>query len=223
MFTKEELELLYKALDSHTSKWTIHKPGEPAIVLQQKIQGLLKNMGSGPYRALAVQSEADPDTDWIDDGGELRELIDQQLITKANTLASMRELLSSLVKQRDQTMARLEGLKDVDAIHRENDRLKLELETMGPPEAKEEIEILTRKIASIAGERDVLKRQVDSLKTALRAERIDRMVDERIKPDVDPTLPQLPAATRPCPHEFDYTKCELCSDPLRLPAGDSDD
>ncbi len=203
--------------------------------LKRKVEGAIKDMKGGAYRgALAVPT--DDDMDWVDDGDDdLAELADRRIVTKATKLAAMANLGDSLAEQNDALRAQLNKLKPLAKLQEENDRLQLELTAVGPPEAKEEIEILRQKIASVTGERDVLQRQTASLKASLRAERIGRMVDEdqALAANLDPCLrdPDVPGklleeasnVTRPCPHKFDFRECDICSGLLPPPATEQDE
>jgi hypothetical protein len=216
MFTKAELELISDTLGLVSSG-----PADlqrQAHELRSKVDDAIKDMKGGAYRGALVRSESvDTDLAWLASGDDdLGELISENIVTKANTLASMAELEGSLIQKNDALRAQIELLKPVAQIQAENERLKLELAAMGPPEAQEVIDILTRKLAGMRGERGVLTNQVTALKAGLRAERIDRMVDEdqKVAPHVDPCLP---AVTRPCPHKFNYEECDICK-PLLPPA-----
>lgn len=221
MFTKEELEMLLSAIDASPPD---SYPPQGINTVKDKLVAVIKDMGAGPYRGKLVTVATEHDTalerefsdmDWVNDG-DLDNLVDHHIITKSSKLTAMVNLGDSLTKHNDALRARIAVLRPIEQLTDENERLKLELVAVGPPEALEEIEILKRQLASVVGERSVLSAQVAQLKTAIRAERVGRMALEgqTLAPELDPCLPKL---TRPCPHQFDYTQCDICR-PLLPPA-----
>jgi hypothetical protein len=211
MFTKEELEMLLSAIDA--SPPNSYQP-QGINAVRDKLIAVIKDIGAGPCRG-KLATVGDDDMDWVNDD-DLDNLVDHHIITKSSKLTAMVNLGDSLTKHNDALLARIAVLKPLEQLTDENERLKLELVAVGPPEALEEIEILKRQLASVAGERSVLQAQVAQLKTAIRAERVGRMAldGQTLAPELDPCLPKL---TRPCPHEFDYTRCDICR-PLLPPA-----
>lgn len=126
----------------------------------------------------------DEDFTWVDDVANA--LVSVNITTDA-TLASKMALLKSLKRQNQDLTLKLTTLQGRLVLQEENERLRLELSALGPPDMMQEVEMYKNMLAQSQAESKVLLKQRDALANALRAERVQRQqLEQPNDPGLDP-------------------------------------
>lgn len=124
-----------------------------------------------------VPAEDDEAFDWVADA---KSAVDLARFDSTAAVAASAALLKSLAERNDELTARLKSMRNIVDLQEENERLKLELAAVGPPEMEAEIQMYQKKLVTAESDLDVMRRQRDALANAVRSERIDRQrIEER--------------------------------------------
>lgn len=219
-FTKPELELIEKALDDHTPYSDEIGDLHTAVLraIEGPIRGKLATVAKGSVLARAPleatvldkSDDNDPAYEWLNDCDEL---LRAMMIDENGKLLAKREQGKAIERYIGQLEVSLAGLKDIERIKSENERLMIELAASGPVEDKEELELLKQRYAGALQQTEVHKRQVDSLRGALRAERLDRQALESqgaFRTEIDHQLPAAKAMPLLPPSD----QCRNCREPI---------
>lgn len=177
-----------------------------AVELEDQGQATL-----APYREPATQVDADPAFAWVDVAQDLEE---RRVATAQDIERSVQEGYAALRDRLGEAQQRLRDLEDVERIMEENQRLKAELALAGPPDAKEQLELMANKLGSAQGEIKALEIQMSALKQALASERLaasakDRAYEASLKLSVAEQLPGLRA-----PALASDVACSKCKQPI---------
>lgn len=210
--TKTELQLIETSLNHliDDDKFTVSKIA--AIALRAKIADTLKGAAGGPFRSAHVSIAAEDnvlDQPWLQ---EAEALVRGMAMGEEERLTFARQAREAIETRVRDLEAELVGLKDVARIKAENERLRIELAAAGPEDIQENLATLQRKFAGALSDKEVLEKQVNALKQALRQERQEREVLESYKIlSREPSQPQLAAAATP---QLPAATCRECSAPL---------
>lgn len=229
MFTKPELESLQRLCHGEIAKLNdvggpyrsdTHTLGElQALIKRCEEEKELINKRVSAMAIASVIEDVQTDgtsseaPDWVKDADAL---IHQMVYEEGNKLDTARELRISLEQQVDILVAKLRSLRDVEQIQSENQRLRLELTAVGKETSEEHITQLKKMLTVAKEETEVYRRQVDALKTALRAERVERHYEEErpktaLLGAANGTTALLSDGT-PAPPAWEH--CRMCNKPI---------
>jgi len=177
-FAREELTLLLMILGRYSQNSLSTSDGE----IDRLMNKLNEMLQSAPREnALATCSESPGALATIAGSAivdvETRSLLAEagQALTSDDIAAVALNLRDGLIAQNDKLQARLDDLQDVEAIHRENERLTVELECHGAPDAMEEIELWKKRYDAADSENSALRVTNKKVSKALHDERVERM------------------------------------------------
>lgn len=206
MFTHEDLKTLVAVLRGEP-----HTESEKEILLV-KVEAAVDAAAGGPCRGapptvdappaegapqVTIAPEAVMDMAWLSDAKDLEHSLSlaaqSSLKSQQDKLAIARRARRAAEDHIAKLEARVEALKDVERIKNENERLRAEIDLVGPSEAEDRIKRLQHQLANSNAETARLQSQIKQLKTTLRDERLDRQVLEATTEALMRT-PQLPAA-----------------------------